>query len=217
MTEFLLVQHGGDFAADGAYRDGQFDPSIGPKGVTKAENLRDRLRDKHIDALYTSDFRRARETADIVVGDRDIPVVVTEDLREVHLGVLEDVHPKMHALVKEGKDPVIQELVRTRMWDSVPGCEGDDKFRARLRRVIDQIVKEWPDGVVMVATHGAAIQAIVAELLGVKQSIIFYPENCSLTVFRIGKDGNVSFLLVNSCMDRDLLYEYGAAFYSVTK
>ena len=213
MTEFLVVQHAGDFH-DIQYTGGQFDPRIGPKGIARARALRERLAGKHIDAIYSSPLRRACETAQILAEGRNVPFRLHDGLKEVHLGDMEQRHHQFLSLLNEGKDPVMVEFKKVRSWDAMPGGEGEKAFRARCRRAIEDIAAECPNQSVIVAGHGASISAIVAEMLHTPSSILFYPENCSLTVFKY-RNGIADFLLLNDCRDRDVLYENSGPLYKM--
>src|SRR6266446_7526727 len=213
MTEFLIVQHAGDFQ-DIKYTDGQFDPTIGPKGIERAKALRERLAPKRIDAIYASPLRRSHDTAKVLAEGRNLPLCIRDDLKEVFLGDMEPRHHQFNDLMQAGKDPVVVQFLETRSWDAIPGGESDRAFRDRCRKAIDEIAAQWPDQTVLVVGHGASINAIVAEMLHTPSAIIFYPENCSLTVFKL-RGGVADFLLLNDCRDRDVLYEHRAPIFSM--
>ncbi len=86
VTTIFLLRHGA-LAADARERFvGQTDLSLSPEGVRQAEALGQILRTVGIDSIYCSDLLRARQTAEIVVGETGVPVVARRDLREIALG-----------------------------------------------------------------------------------------------------------------------------------
>ena len=48
----------------------------------------------------------------------------------------------------------------------IPGAEPLSAFRERVRRDMDELIAEWDDGEYVVVSHGGAISAILADLLG---------------------------------------------------
>ena len=54
---------------------GRHGADLNEEGVLLAEITRDGMRDIPFDICYTSPLVRARHTAEIVIGDRDIPIV----------------------------------------------------------------------------------------------------------------------------------------------
>lgn len=59
---------------------------LAPRGRVLAAELGDRRRDDGIAAVFTSDLRRAVETAEIAFGDADVPILHDWRLRECNYG-----------------------------------------------------------------------------------------------------------------------------------
>ncbi|MBV7276670.1 histidine phosphatase family protein [Clostridiaceae bacterium UIB06] len=55
-------------------------------GITQAEGLYNRLLEETIDIIYSSGSKRAYDTAAIIGGNRCIPIIVKQELREIHMG-----------------------------------------------------------------------------------------------------------------------------------
>ena len=86
MTTILLARHGEtEWNRDGRYQ-GWADPPLNAAGFAQARTLADQLRSTPFDAVYSSDLRRAQETAEIVAGPHGVPVIVDPGLREVNVG-----------------------------------------------------------------------------------------------------------------------------------
>src|SRR5438046_2904114 len=69
------------------------DYSLTTKGRVQAEQTALFFRDKHIDEIYSSPLRRAKETADIISEELHVPVTVMEQFREINIGDLEGKPP----------------------------------------------------------------------------------------------------------------------------
>jgi len=63
---------------------GHTDVSLSERGREQARMLARRLASVPIDAVYSSDLLRAAETARVAVGEREVPVTFTEELREFY-------------------------------------------------------------------------------------------------------------------------------------
>src|SRR5213078_2372373 len=89
MTTLLLVRHGEtDWNAAGRLQ-GHTDRPLSDYGREQARRLADELSSEGVDAIYTSDLARARETAEIVAERLHLPVVLDPDLREKNWGTWE--------------------------------------------------------------------------------------------------------------------------------
>ena len=93
MATLILARHGEtDWNRDGIWQ-GHGDPPLNELGRSQAAELAARLAEVQIDVLYSSDLRRAYETAD----DRrpnakGLEITADPDLREMDVGVVEWPH-----------------------------------------------------------------------------------------------------------------------------
>ena len=75
-AEILLVRHGLPEP------DGTKDPPLGEVGLAQARRLAQWLEGERIDAVYSSHFKRAVQTAEPVAAARGLSVTIVEGLRE---------------------------------------------------------------------------------------------------------------------------------------
>ena len=68
---------------------GWYDADINEKGISQAEELREAFKDIPIDAIYSSNLKRAYHTAEIIADGR--PIETTSDIRELYYGKWENV------------------------------------------------------------------------------------------------------------------------------
>jgi broad specificity phosphatase PhoE len=86
MTTLLLVRHGEtDWNAERRWQ-GHADVPLNERGRDQAERLAEELENARVDAVYSSDLSRARETAEIVGARLGVPVVLDPALREIDVG-----------------------------------------------------------------------------------------------------------------------------------
>ena len=149
MTELLLVRHGEtDWNAELRWQ-GHADPPLNARGREQARALAEQLSGERFDAVYTSDLRRARETADEVAARLGIEPVPLADLREVDVG--------------EWSGLTYAEIEAR--WPGAERWHVGETPEAMAERVVAaarRIAAEHPDGRVLLVSHGGPIRAIRA-------------------------------------------------------
>lgn len=87
--KIFFVRHGKD---DETFRGGWSSHGLVPEGVEQAKQLANYFGEKKeeygITGIVSSDLPRAKETADILASELDLPVVTDERLREADNGSL---------------------------------------------------------------------------------------------------------------------------------
>lgn len=157
MTTLLLVRHGEtDWNAEGRLQ-GQTDRPLNDYGRGQARRLAEELEGEALDAIYSSDLARARETAEIVGETLGLPVEIDRDLREKDWGTWE-------GLTSVERDRV--EFVG----------ESTEAHRDRMLRALRQISERHPgDACVLVVTHGGSVRRVQAAAIGMALPVV---ENC---------------------------------------
>lgn len=162
MTTVLLARHGESDWNRAKRWQGFADRPLTDLGHRQAQELADRLADTELDAVYSSDLRRARETAESVARPRGLDVTTTPDLREVDVGSwsgltradVEARFPEAYARWLQGAEG----------WDD---GETYEQLGARVVKAIRAIAANHDGGRVLVVAHGGTIRAIHAAALGV--------------------------------------------------
>jgi 2,3-bisphosphoglycerate-dependent phosphoglycerate mutase len=156
VTELLLVRHGEtDWNAEGRLQ-GHTDRPLTDYGRKQARGLADDLADEELEAIYSSDLARARETAEIVGERLGLPVVLDPDLREKDWGNWE-------GLTAVERDRV--EFVG----------ESTEAHAERMVRALQRIAEQHPSGRVLVVTHGGSMRRVQTDVLGFALPVV---ENC---------------------------------------
>ncbi len=89
MGRWFIVRHGETEWNVVGRIQGHSDIPLSRKGREQAHTVARRLAAAPLDVVYCSDLSRASETARIILGDRDIPLHATAELRERDYGVFE--------------------------------------------------------------------------------------------------------------------------------
>jgi broad specificity phosphatase PhoE len=157
VTTLLLVRHGEtDWNAEGRLQ-GQIDRPLSDFGRRQARQLGETLEGEELEAIYSSDLARARETAEIVAERLGLPVELDSDLREKDWGTW------------EGLTPVERDRVEF-------VGESTQAHQERTLRALTRISARHPGGgTVLVVTHGGSMRRVQTAALGMALPVI---ENC---------------------------------------
>ena len=187
MTGIWLIRHGE--AEGNLYRriHGWYDGALTEMGFRQLPYLTERFRDTRLDAVYSSDLRRAMDTARALCEPRGLLLRIREDLREVSMGEWED---RTWGWVEKFQPEEYARLNRDPWSWSVPGCEPGGKTVERMTRALLAIGEKHPGGEVAVVSHGSAIRLLLASLLGHTGPAISWVPYCDNTaVARIEAEG----------------------------
>ena len=164
-TEFWVVRHGeSTWNVEGRYQ-GQTDVPLSPLGVLQAASLAERLTGRHFDAVYSSDLRRAFQTAEAVAERLDGPPAVRVDprLREIDVGQLSG---KLHAEIERDFPDYLAALARDPWAARRPGGESMADLAGRVDRTFRDLNAQHPGQCVLIFTHGGVVRAAVSLALG---------------------------------------------------
>jgi probable phosphoglycerate mutase len=186
MTELLLIRHGLPLA-------GVFDPRLSAEGTAQAERLAAWLVHEDVDALYSSPYRRARETVAPLERLTGMTATVLDDLREWDTDVSQ---PYMPPEQISAADPRAAALAEGRYEDFVPELDWD-AFRARAGRAMDTILDAHPGGRVAVVCHGGITNTYLATVLGLPTMFWFHPGYTSVSRVRRMPGGRIVLHSVN--------------------
>jgi probable phosphoglycerate mutase len=153
VTTLILARHGEtDWNRDGRFQ-GHADPPLNDRGREQARSLAEALAEQPVEAIYSSDLRRAHETAQIVAERKGMDVVVDPELRE------RDVGEWSGLTFPEIEERFPDELRRFREEGASIG-ESRDALAERVVAAIRRIADAHPHGHVLVVTHGGALRSL---------------------------------------------------------
>ncbi|RNF81844.1 histidine phosphatase family protein [Montanilutibacter psychrotolerans] len=163
--KILLARHGETpWNAEGRYQ-GQEDIPLSPVGEAQARALGVRLRELPITRAVASPLRRARFTAELALGERDLPLTLDPGLMEIAHGTWEGL------LASEIRE---RDGDRLQAWRDAPHevlmPEGES-----LQHVLD---RAWPafaraceglgdDDTLLVVAHDAVNRVLLCRILGI--------------------------------------------------
>ena len=166
-----LVRHGESVSNLEGRVQGQADIELSPLGHAQARQVADWARRlaasrpgdvATIREVWSSPLRRARETAAAIAAAIGLPVLLDEQLCELHAGIfqghlwadLEQMFPDEVAQWRSGDPHYV-----------IPGGESRAQLAARGRAALESLAARDPLGMIVVA-HGGVLTAALGSMLG---------------------------------------------------
>ncbi len=194
MSRLLLVRHG-ITESNSAHRfAGYSDVELSAAGHRQVERLRDRLVDAKIDAVYSSDLRRALVTAEVISAGHKVDIVTCPELREVNYG---DVEGLTFEEISRLYPEVSESLANFSLRLKFPGGESVEGFIERTSKFLDKLKRHTSLQTILIASHGGPLRVLVCRLLGIdlghwRQIRL---DNASLSIIEISPRGAIISLL----------------------
>jgi broad specificity phosphatase PhoE len=161
VTTILLARHGESDWNRSHRWQGFADRPLTDLGRQQAADLAARLEETQLDAVYSSDLQRARETAEIVARSKGLDIHSTPDLREVDVGSWSGLtRAEAEAQFPEG---YTRWLRGGEGWDD---GETYEQMSERVVAAVQRIAALHDGGRVLVVGHGGSIRAVHASALG---------------------------------------------------
>ncbi len=157
----LLIRHGRSVANTEGVLAGRSETPLDETGREQASALGARLADVPLDLVVSSPQLRARQTAELVVGTRAEPVI-DDAFAECDYG--------------QWSGTALSELATEPAWEIVqwlpsaarfPEGETMAQMAHRATHAVNGLVREHPDSIIWIVSHGDVIKAILADALGV--------------------------------------------------
>jgi probable phosphoglycerate mutase len=185
MTRVILVRHGESKATVRRSIGGpRTCDGLSDLGRAQAERLRDRLAttgELSVDALYSSNYPRAEQTAQAIAPAVGCPVIVDPEWGEHDPGPDSDGLTFEEFVSRHGM-PDWEADVDAELF---PSGETVRQFHDRVHRALQRVLTEHEGGCVMVVCHGGVIDAVMRTALQAPPRGAFdlFTKNTSLTEF----------------------------------
>ena len=159
-TKVFLVRHGATEWNIDKRAQGQADIALTDLGRQQAEEAAGLLAVVDVEAVYSSDLSRARDTAAVIARRHGLDVEELTEFREIDQG--------------EWTGLSTAEIQRrwpdrwgpARHYKRRPGGESPTELRARALRGLEKVVALHPGKCIVVVSHGGTIRSLVAEAMG---------------------------------------------------
>lgn len=144
---------------------GATDIPLNENGEALARETAEGLKEIPFDMVFTSPLKRAYRTAEIVKGNREIPLIIEERIREICFGDYEGLVSK-----SEGysiPDPEFKFFfTKTDCYKTPPNGEPIESLLERTNEFLEELKKreDLKDKTILVSTHGAAVRALLSNI-----------------------------------------------------
>ena len=161
----MLIRHGETNLNSGLRYWGSTDVALSDQGLRQAERLRDRLKPKKINVVYSSDLKRSLDTARAIVSIHNLEVITCPELREIDFGQIE-------GMTFEEVNLSYPEVAR--MWIErdnnlvYPGGESLVQLDKRLQRFRNRLEKHTSQETILVVGHSGVLRTLLCQFLGIE-------------------------------------------------
>lgn len=143
--EILFARHGQTEWNVLGRIQGLADIELNRKGIEQAEEISRILKNEKIDLIISSPLKRAKQTAEIISKDRNIPIIYDEGIIERDFGEFEGVNKTEYKFenfwsYKENREYEKAENIR--------------KFFKRVYNFLDKIQEEYFGKNILIVSHG---------------------------------------------------------------
>ena len=176
-TKIILIRHG---QTDGNAKKqycGMLDLGLNQNGRLQVEKLGCRLKKDSIQMIYSSDRKRALESARIIFKGRRINKIA--GLREINFGIFEG---KNHQEIRETNADIYDRWLIDPYNTAVPESENLLDFQERVTRALEKIILANANKTVAIVCHGGTISIILSRISGSKNFWELIPGSASLNI-----------------------------------
>ena len=190
MKRLYIVRHGETQWNKLRKVQGQSDIPLNEYGIHLAEQTAQGLTDTSFDLAYTSPLKRAKETAEIILAGRDVPLIEDERIKEMGFGAYEGI-----CISGEQKDRESEKFnlffTDTEHYVPIGGGESIPQVYERTEDFLKEMCtrSDLEGKQILVSSHGAAITALLNHIRGNMEVASFWkyevPPNCAVTIVEI--------------------------------
>ncbi len=162
MTKFIFVRHGETEWNKAGKFQGQSDVSLSVNGFRQAKILAAHFPVDSIDAIYSSDLVRARNTAEAIAGVFDLNVQTKPELRELNFGDWEGL---TYDEIVKGWPDAMENFLKHPDILIVPNGETFVQVRERAMKTILEIAKCHDGKTVVITAHGGILRTILTAVM----------------------------------------------------
>jgi len=155
-TRLCLIRHGETSWNAEKRLQGHTDIPLNSRGALQARQMAQALKDINLtfDVLYTSDLKRAADTANAVVELFGVDAQVDSTLRERHFGALQGLSISEAPLLRPD---IWQAHIARDLEHELAGGESIQQFALRVQSALDKIQVRHAGKTILIVSHGGTL------------------------------------------------------------
>lgn len=202
MLKLILVRHTETKWNKELRYIGRTDLELTEAGLKNAALLAKHLENKKIDRVYSSDMRRAKQTAKAIADLHDLPVDSLPELNEVDFGDWEGL---THVEISEKYNGLIDSWLADPLHVQIPKGETWTAFERRVHIALEKIIDNTR-GAALVVTHGGPIKVIIGAVLRIPPSSYWqiYQDKGAINIIKFEDNRPRVALLNDTCYRKQI-------------
>lgn len=187
--KLYLIRHGVTDQNKRRCLQGRSDIELNEDGRDLARKTAEGLKDVDFDLIFTSPLKRAYETAEIIRGDRKIPLIPREELLEISFGTYEGLcFGKDHYNIPD--EAFMNFFHKPQEYTTPPEGESFEQVIARTGLLLQELKQkpEYGDKTILLSTHGCALKAVLANITKVPMKDFWgegVHKNCAVSLVEL--------------------------------
>lgn len=185
---------------------GRSDTDLNQEGIEAAIRTGEALKDIPFDIAFTSPLKRAKETAELILQSRQVPVIEDERIIEISFGEYEGLisDPKHYEIPDKEFRNFFE---HPENYHTPPGGESLTELGERTKDFMEDIMsrKELSGKTILVASHGCATRGILNSIRTFPIEDFWHggvPKNCSVALIEV-KDGIPRLVFEDKVFERE--------------
>jgi len=166
--QLYFVRHGETDVNKADKLQGWMDEPLNDHGRDQIQNLRKITKDLPIDVIVSSDFIRAKQSADILNADFNLEIEEWTDLREQKFG---DYEGRRIGEIEFENNPLYE------LRKAPPGGETIEEYEKRVLKVVEKIQEKYSGKNILLVAHGGVYHVLHKQQLGLKSWEEYYDEH----------------------------------------
>lgn len=189
MLTLYITRHGETEWNIQKKMQGWQDSELTESGIKNAIYLGNSLKKTSVAAVYSSPSNRTQKTTELICGDRMIPIIIDENLKEINMGMWEG---KTQSYIQENYPEEFNSFWNAPQNYNPVGGETFFETLERVREVLNRINSEHNSGNVLIVTHSVVIKCLISIFKNSPIEKLWDPpyiQDTSLTVVEVHENG----------------------------
>ena len=185
-----LIRHGETNWNKEKRAQGQMESVLTDEGIAQAKALGAALKNSGISRVYCSSSVRTRQTADILFGGLSIPVIYSDQLREIHMGSWEG---KLYSELQATHPAQFNAFWNQPDAFDLPGAETFLDVQKRAVQQLEFILNDSQAEDIAIVSHGVLIKTLLCDTENRALGSLWQApamHNCARSIIVINEDGS---------------------------